>query len=267
MPRPRRPGARRVARNPQDGWAVHAVAHVMEMQGRADEGAAFMNETAPGWSPDSMFAYHNWWHMALFCIDRGDIAGALRLFDERVSAGGFGQALEAIDGSALLWRLWVLGHDVGDRWARVAPAWSARIAHGIYAFNDVHAMMAFAATGDRAAQRGGDRHARTRGGGAGHERDDVARCRPAAGPRASPPSARATMPGRWRISCRSAASPIASAAAMRSAMSIHLTALEAAIRAGDRGLARALADQRLAQKPHSPFNLGAFARANALAAA
>ena len=52
-----------------------------------------------------------------------------------------------------LWRLWVLGHDVGDRWSLLSQPWGARLSHGIYAFNDVHAMMTFVATGDRAAQR------------------------------------------------------------------------------------------------------------------
>ena len=41
------------------------------------------------------------------------VASALRLFDEKISAGGFGQALELLDGSSLLWRLSLLGHDVG----------------------------------------------------------------------------------------------------------------------------------------------------------
>ena len=107
-------GRAAVALNKQDGWAVHAVAHVMEMQGRAKEGADFLAAGAGDWAPNSVFAYHLWWHKALFHIDANDAAGALKLYDEKISAGGFGQALELLDGSSLLWRLSVLDHHVGE---------------------------------------------------------------------------------------------------------------------------------------------------------
>lgn len=115
----------------------------MEMQGRAREGAAFLQGSADVWAPGSLFSFHNFWHQALFHLDQNDPKAALRLFDERISAGNFGQALELVDGSALLWRLSVLGHDVGERWKDQADKWETRIDDGIYAFNDMHAMMAF----------------------------------------------------------------------------------------------------------------------------
>ena len=80
------------------------------------------------------------------------MTGALTLFDENISAGGFGQALELVDGSALLWRLSLLGHDVGGRWTGVADPWEARVDHAYYAFNDVSAMMAFVGAGRTGAQ-------------------------------------------------------------------------------------------------------------------
>jgi tetratricopeptide (TPR) repeat protein len=64
--------------NPTDPWAAHALAHVYEMQGRSSEGARFLNDSADRWSP-SFFASHNWWHLALFCIERDDLAGATEL--------------------------------------------------------------------------------------------------------------------------------------------------------------------------------------------
>ncbi len=145
-------GREAVALNPQDGWAVHAVAHVLEMTGRAGEGISWIRDTAPGWAPGSLFGYHNWWHLALFYIENGDRDAALKLFDDSVSAGGFGQALELVDGAALLWRLNLLGQDVGERWKTVVDNWRARIGHGYYAFNDLHAMMAMVAAGDDKGQ-------------------------------------------------------------------------------------------------------------------
>ena len=57
--------------------------------------------------------------------------------------------LVLLDATALLWRLRLEGVDVGDRFERVADVWAAKLEAeaGLYAFNDVHAMMSFAATG------------------------------------------------------------------------------------------------------------------------
>ncbi|WP_211870060.1 tetratricopeptide repeat protein [Neoroseomonas terrae] len=256
-------GREAVAIDPRDGWAAHAVAHVMEMQGRAAEGAAFMQATAPGWSPDSLFAFHNWWHVALFCIDQGDIAGALRLFDERVSAGGFGQALEAIDGSALLWRLWVLGHDVGERWSQVSPRWTDRIGHGVYAFNDVHAMMAFVGTGDRTAQLAVvetlERAAVGTGTNAMMSRDvglPLARGLMAFGQGDYAGAVRHILPA------RGIANRFGGSHAQRDVLS--WTLCEAAIRAGDARMADAMVAERLAAKEGSPVAQGWAVRARSL---
>src|SRR5512146_2909282 len=54
---------------PKDGWAVHAAVHVMEMQGRIDEGIAFLSSREADWAPDNGFAFHNFWHLALFHMD------------------------------------------------------------------------------------------------------------------------------------------------------------------------------------------------------
>ena len=59
------------------------------------------------------------------------------------------------------------GVDVGDRFERVADDWEARLdgEAGFYAFNDVHAAMAFAATGrDAAISRARRAHAPRRRG-------------------------------------------------------------------------------------------------------
>jgi tetratricopeptide (TPR) repeat protein len=148
------PEAERAARRalelqPRDGWAVHAVTHVMEMQGRIAEGIEWLQSREGDWAPDNVFAPHNWWHLALFNMDLGDFDTALDLFDQKLMGPQTDMILVLLDATALLWRLRLEGVDVGDRFERVADVWAAKLEAeaGFYAFNDVHAMMSFAATG------------------------------------------------------------------------------------------------------------------------
>ena len=255
-------GRKALALDRQDGWAAHAVAHVMEMTGRAAEGVAFLRGTAADWAPGSMFAYHNWWHLALLHLDRGDVAEALRLFDEDISGGDFGQALELVDGSALLWRLHALGHPVGDRWHRLAEGWKARIADGYYAFNDLHAMMVFVGLGDAAAQRellANVERAAAKGSGTNammaREVGLPACLGFAAFGRGDYAEAVARL-----LPVRGKANRFGGSHAQRDVFS--WTLVEAALRLGDKRLADAMAAERLAAKPDSPLNL-AWARRGA----
>ena len=71
-------GRRALALNPKVPWAVHAVAHVMEMQGRFEEGAAWLRQHQAEWAEGNGFAGHLWWHKGLFRLEALDIAGVLR---------------------------------------------------------------------------------------------------------------------------------------------------------------------------------------------
>lgn len=132
--------------NRKDVWALHAVAHVLEMQGRQLEGIDLYESRIDDWVPDNGFAVHNWWHLALYYLDLQDYDKVLQIYDDMISGGTV--ALEILDASALLWRLHLLGLDVGDRWGTLADKWEEAIQHtGYYCFNDCHAMMAFVADG------------------------------------------------------------------------------------------------------------------------
>ena len=78
-------GQRALELDPRDPWAVHAVAHVHEMLGRYEEGALWLTSREQDWSPDNGFAFHNWWHLALFNLEKLDGDAALRIFDEHVA--------------------------------------------------------------------------------------------------------------------------------------------------------------------------------------
>jgi hypothetical protein len=145
-------GREAVAGEARVPWATHAVAHVMEMQGRHAEGRAWLRETQAVWGEGNGFAGHHWWHLALFHLEGMDVDGALALHDAHQGSAHAVLTLQRLDGAALLWRLRLLGADVGSRWADLASGWdlTPRDA-GHSAFNDVHALMALIGLGDGAA--------------------------------------------------------------------------------------------------------------------
>jgi len=132
---------------PRDGWAQHAVAHVMEMQGRERDGIAWMRADPAAWSTDSFFRVHNWWHLALYHLELGEIDEVLALYDGPIRGERSTVILDMIDASAMLWRLHLRGIDVGTRWERLAEDWAPFAAAGNYAFNEVHATLAFVGAG------------------------------------------------------------------------------------------------------------------------
>jgi tetratricopeptide (TPR) repeat protein len=140
---------RALAFEPKDGWAVHAGAHVMEMKGRIDEGIEWLTSREADWAPGNSFAYHNYWHLALYYLDRERHDDALALYDSRIAAEPPDAAMQLLDATALLWRMHLEGVALGDRAERVADNWAGRLEteRSFYAFNDAHAMMAFTIAG------------------------------------------------------------------------------------------------------------------------
>jgi len=133
----------------RDPWAVHALAHVLEMQGRFDEGKTMYREREKDWAPDNGFAFHNWWHLALYHVEHEDFDGALKVYDEQILPDDSDVSMQMLDASALLWRLHLQGVDVAARWERIAELWARKTdtENGYYAFNDLHALIAFVGAG------------------------------------------------------------------------------------------------------------------------
>jgi hypothetical protein len=134
---------------PRDSWGQHAVAHVVEMTNRPRDGIAWMRGNLDGWSVDNFFAVHNWWHLALYHLELEQIDEVLRLFDGPIYGKRSSVVLDMIDASAMLWRLHLRGIDLGKRWEALADNWTPHIGAGNYAFNDLHAALAFAGSGRR----------------------------------------------------------------------------------------------------------------------
>ncbi len=132
--------------DPVDVWAIHALAHVYEMQERTAEGVAFLRGTRPEWIERDHLALHIEWHLALRLLADGAFDECLALVDERLpdTDRAFGLA----DLTSLLWRLELAGCDVGDRWPALAAGWRGQDQLHTTGFLDLHAALAFAACPD-----------------------------------------------------------------------------------------------------------------------
>lgn len=127
---------------PKDTWATHALAHVMEMEGRQDEGIEFMSKTQDNWKSCESLACHNSWHWALYYVEKGDYEGALNIFDtEILPRCGANKMFQLSDGSSLLYRLTFEGVDVGDRWQQLCRWWQNHGDDHYLAFTDTHMLM------------------------------------------------------------------------------------------------------------------------------
>jgi hypothetical protein len=255
-------GRRGVELEPTDGWSQHAVAHVLEMQNRTEEGIAWMRGN-DGWAGDSFLKVHNWWHLALYHLEAGDIDTVLALLDTEIYGTHSGVVLEMVDASALLWRLHLRGVDLGDRWHAVADNWAPIATAGLYAFNDLHAVMAFVGAGRRHDAEGvlaAQVEAMSREGDNARFVQEVGH-----------PACRAIVAfgdGDYRQAVR-LLRPIRSIAAMFGGSHaqrdvIDLTLVEAALRSGDAALALSLAAERADRRHDSPLSQLFLRRAQAL---
>ncbi|MDP2331321.1 MAG: tetratricopeptide repeat protein [Reyranella sp.] len=257
-------GRRAVHLQPLDCWAHHAVAHVMEMQGRAEDGIGWMIAREPHWSgDDNFFRVHNWWHRSLCHLDLGQANEVLALYDGPIRRDRSLVALDMVDASALLWRLHLSGHDVGDRWRELAAAWDGHADGRTYPFNDWHAVMAYLGAG-----RHGEVDRIVDAFRTGAEASEAA----AWGRRTALPLVEG-FAAFWRGDYEAAAGRLHGARFIANSFGgshaqrdiIDWTLTEAALRGNLAGMAEALANERLALKPHSPVN-GSFlgrARGNA----
>jgi hypothetical protein len=132
-----------------DAWAHHAVAHVLETEGRAKEGARWLDHCAHTWEKKGVFIRdHNWWHAALFQLALGQETEALKIFDKRLWGAWPEFPQEQIGAVSMLWRLELRGLDVGERWKPVVEQARRRAGEHYFPFHDLHYLYALARAGN-----------------------------------------------------------------------------------------------------------------------
>jgi tetratricopeptide (TPR) repeat protein len=140
--------------DPGDCWAAHSVAHVLEMEGRLEEGIEWLDSLKNEWEGANHIVHHLWWHRCLFESERGDHAGALQGYDQYVRNPD-SQLVKAIPDfyldiqncASMLLRLELRGIDVGNRWEPIAEIAEARIGNHSSPFTSAHCAIALIASG------------------------------------------------------------------------------------------------------------------------
>jgi hypothetical protein len=151
-------GRRAVEIDPTEVWGAHAVAHVLEMQRRPDEGIAWLAALEPHWQGKGAFLHHLWWHRAMFHLARREFDAVLDLYDNRFRnlASPLVAAMpdfyvDVQNAASMLLRLELRGVDAGARWEELADKAEARIGDCLSAWTVPHWMMALAGAGREAA--------------------------------------------------------------------------------------------------------------------
>jgi tetratricopeptide (TPR) repeat protein len=140
-----------ITMNRHDPWAHHAIAHVMETQGRVNQGIAWMESHADTWENcNSMLYTHNWWHIALYYLERGDIEKVFSLYDSHIwGCAQKNSPKDQVGAIATLLRLELRGIDVGERWQELSLHLYPRISEHALPFQDLHYVYALAKAGRR----------------------------------------------------------------------------------------------------------------------
>ena len=147
-----------IERDPTNGWGAHTVAHVMEMQGRHEDGIAWLDGLKDHWSGLNNFVHHLWWHRSLFHLARGELDTVVDLYDQHIrnpdsplikaNPSHYGDFQNCVD---LLKHLGMHGHDVGDRWEPVADVAEGRIGNQAAPLSSAHVATALSSAGRDAA--------------------------------------------------------------------------------------------------------------------
>ncbi|MCG4455833.1 tetratricopeptide repeat protein [Pseudomonas sp. MMS21-TM103] len=137
-----------LALQPQDLWALHGLSHVLEMQGRIEEGIELLDEATGFLDNYNLFRGHLWWHLSLFRLSQGQFGEVLELFDRKVYPQSSTFYLDIQNGVSLLARLEVQGIDVGPaRWERLAQASLHTATQSTVWFTALHHVMALMRSG------------------------------------------------------------------------------------------------------------------------
>jgi len=146
----RRLSERSLAQYPGNANASHNIAHVCYETVDNDGGVALLTDWLGGYDRRAPFHCHLAWHLALFELQRGRPERSLAIYEQDIAPSS-NPRLAMIDGSALLWRFGLYDYERGPLPWRPLAELATRVTRPGFIFGDVHAALAYASAGDRAA--------------------------------------------------------------------------------------------------------------------
>ena len=137
-----------IAKEPEDAWSIHALAHALYESAAFDTGVTRLPAAIEPCRGLNWFQNHLWWHLVLMHLSRGEYARvsdmSRRLFEQTPSS----IAGDLHDSISLLWRLELTGNPPGGRWQPFTAIARDRIARTGLLFHVAHVAMALVGGGD-----------------------------------------------------------------------------------------------------------------------
>jgi tetratricopeptide (TPR) repeat protein len=136
----------------QDLWALHALAHVLEMQGRKQEGVSLLEKSGTFLNDYNLFRGHLWWHLAIFKVSARAFDEALELLDREIYPNSSAFFLDIQNAASLMLRLEIQGVSMGnERWERLAEGSLQTATQNTIWFTTAHQVLALQRAGHNAA--------------------------------------------------------------------------------------------------------------------
>lgn len=108
-----------------------------------------MMKTCNDWIKADRLACHLWWHLGFYLIEHKQFDKVIEIYDKNIRGTKSRDLPDLIDAASLLWRLELLGVDVGkERWQELRECFGNRIEDQVLAINDAHMMMVIIGSGN-----------------------------------------------------------------------------------------------------------------------
>lgn len=130
--------------NKNDGWATHSMAHYYEYSTEYDLGIKFLSQTESDWSICNILSSHNYWHLALYHIEKSEHETAINIYRNHILKDLHAdKVLDMVDAISLLYRLKLDSTDImlKNEWNEIANIFESKIENHGYIFNDSHIAM------------------------------------------------------------------------------------------------------------------------------
>jgi hypothetical protein len=141
--------------NKFDAWSTHTICHLNEYRNTYNEGIQFLTETKQNWTKCNLLSGHNYWHLCLYYIEKGEIDAALQIYDDKIldRVKKSDAYLDIVDACSLLYRLKLIdSSNYVERWAELKTLLLKHVGDNGFLFNDMHIFMCISACNDTDAK-------------------------------------------------------------------------------------------------------------------